>query len=235
MQLDNKVVLVTGGSDGIGRHVCLKLAAQGCRLAILGRNARRLAGVEQECIAIGAADARAYACDIRSDKELAPTVAGVLSESGQIDVLINNAGIWPKVAPLDEVPADVLAATVETNLLSVMQLTRHVLPHLRERSEAAVLNIVSKSGYLAEAGQAVYAATKFGMRGFTDVLKKDEKESGVRVAGIYQSGTNTQMFAKAGEDVPNQRFTEPDDLADVVVFMLSRPPKLWLHDVRIEY
>jgi NADP-dependent 3-hydroxy acid dehydrogenase YdfG len=72
------------------------------------------------------------------------------------------------------------------------------------------------------------------MRGFTDVLKQDESDTGVRVAGLYQSGTNTGMFAKAGEDVPNHIFTEPDDLADVVVFMLSRPAKLWMHDVRVE-
>lgn len=66
------------------------------------------------------------------------------------------------------------------------------------------------------------------------MLKADEAETGVRVAGVYQSGTNTQMFAKAGEEVPNRIFTEPDDLADVVVFMLSRPPKIWLHEVRVE-
>ena len=56
----------------------------------------------------------------------------------------------------------------------------------------------------------------------------------MRVGGVYQSGTNTGMFSKAGEDVPNHIFTEPDDLADVVVFVLSRPPKLWIHDIRIE-
>ena len=113
-------------------------------------------------------------------------------------------------------------------------MTRAFLPGLRDRPEAAILNVVSKSGVLAQAGQSVYTATKYGMRGFTDVLKEDEMQSGVRVAGLYQSGTNTGMFAKAGEDVPNHIFTEPDDLADVVVFMLSRPAKLWMHDVRVE-
>ena len=80
----------------------------------------------------------------------------------------------------------------------------------------------------------MHSATKYGVRGFTEVLKEDELESGVRVAAIYQSGTNTGMFAKANEDVPNHIFTEPNDLADVVVFMLSRPAKIWLLEVRIE-
>ena len=127
-----------------------------------------------------------------------------------------------------------LVATVQTNLTALMQLTRHVLPVLRQQEEAAILNVASKSGVVAQAGQSVYSATKYGVRGFTDVLKVDEAETGVRVAGLYQSGTNTGMFAKADEDVPNHIFTEPDDLADVVVFMLSRPPKLWMHEVRVE-
>ena len=108
------------------------------------------------------------------------------------------------------------------------------MPGLRARGEAAVLNVISKSGVVAQAGQSVYTATKYGMRGFTDVLKTDEAETGVRVSGLYQSGTNTGMFAKAGEEVPNHIFTEPDDLAAVVVFMLSRPAKLWLLEVRVE-
>lgn len=115
-----------------------------------------------------------------------------------------------------------------------MWLTRHILPSMRAQDEAVILNVASKSGVLAQAGQSVCSAMKYGVRGFTDVLKEDESESGVRVAGLYQSGTNTGMFAKAGEDVPNHIFTEPDDLADVVVLMLSRPPKLWMHEVRVE-
>lgn len=123
---------------------------------------------------------------------------------------------------------------VQTNLTATLQLTSLLLPALRTRDEAAILNVVSKSGVTAQAGQSVYTATKYGVRGFTDVLKEDEAETGVRVAGLYRSGTNTGMFAKAGEEVPNHIFTEPDDLADVVVFMLSRPPKLWMHEVQVE-
>lgn len=234
MKLKGKVVLVTGGSDGIGRHICLKLAEQGCAVAILGRDAERLAAVREDCIRLGAAKAVSYACDLRIAGDIETAAAAVLSEFGGLDILINNAGIWPKVSALDEVDADVLVATVQTNLTSLMQLTRHVLPSLRVAEEGAVINIASKSGVVAQAGQAVYSATKYGVRGFTNVLKEDEKESGVRVAGVYQSGTNTEMFAKANEDVPNQIFTEPEDLADVVVFMLSRPLKIWLHDVRVE-
>ena len=153
---------------------------------------------------------------------------------GGLDILINNAGIWHKAGPLDTIAPEMVQATVQTNLTGLMQMTQATLPALRDNDEAIILNVVSKSGVVAQAGQSVYTATKYGVRGFTEVLKADEESTGVRVGGLYQSGTNTGMFAKAGEDVPNHIFTEPDDLADVVVFVLSRPPKLWIHDIRIE-
>ncbi len=234
MQLKGKTVLVTGGSDGIGRHICLKLAAEGCNLAIMGRNRARLDAVVVEALAAGAPKAVAYAVDLMDKDGIEATSATILADFGAVDILINNAGIWHKTGPLESIDPAVLEATVQTNLTALMQLTRHLLPHLRTRDEAIIFNVVSKSGVVAQAGQSVYSATKYGVRGFTEVLREDEAQSGVRVAALYQSGTNTGLFAKAGEDVPNHIFTEPDDLADVVVFMLSRPPKLWMHDVRIE-
>ena len=234
MDLTNKRILVTGGSDGIGKHICLKLAATGARLAILGRNAERLEAVAQACKEAGAPEALPLTCDLQDPAAIAEVAAQVLDTFGGLDIVINNAGIWHKAGPLDTITPEMLQATVQTNLTGLMQMTQALLPALRENDESIVLNVVSKSGVVAQAGQSVYTATKYGVRGFTEVLKADEAETGVRVGGLYQSGTNTEMFAKAGEDVPNHIFTEPDDLADVVVFVLSRPPKLWIHDIRIE-
>ena len=234
MELRDKRILVTGGSDGIGKHICLKLAATGARLAILGRNAERLDAVAEACKEAGAPEALPLTCDLQDPAAIAEVASQVLESFGGLDILINNAGIWHKAGPLDTIAPEMLQATVQTNLTGLMQMTQAVLPALRENDEAIILNVVSKSGVVAQAGQSVYTATKYGVRGFTEVLKADEAETGVRVGGLYQSGTNTEMFAKAGEDVPNHIFTEPDDLADVVVFVLSRPPKLWIHDIRIE-
>ena len=234
MELRDKRILVTGGSDGIGRHICLKLAETGARLAILGRDETRLQAVAEACTAAGAAEAVGLTCDLQDPSAIDHAAAQVLARFGGLDILVNNAGIWHKAGPLDTIAPEMLQATVQTNLTGLMQMTQATLPALRDNDEAIILNVVSKSGLVAQAGQSVYTATKYGVRGFTEVLKADEENTGVRIGGLYQSGTNTGMFAKAGEDVPNHIFTEPDDLADVVVFVLSRPPKLWIHDIRIE-
>lgn len=234
MKLTAKRVVITGASDGIGRHIALKLAAEGCELALLGRDRARLDQVAAEACAMGAIQARGYQADFTDGDAVSKVSGDIIQDLNGVDILINNAGIWHKTGPLDSISDEMLLATIQTNLTAAMQLTRHLLPSLRRADEGAILNVVSKSGVIAQAGQSVYTASKYGMRGFTDVLKEDEADNGVRVAGLYQSGTNTGMFAKAGEDVPNTIFTEPEDLADVVVFMLSRPAKLWMHDVRVE-
>jgi NAD(P)-dependent dehydrogenase (short-subunit alcohol dehydrogenase family) len=234
MDLKNKIVVVTGGSDGIGHHICLKLAAQGAQVALLGRDVERLARVEQEARAAGAPKTAGIVCDLQDVAQINAAITKIQTDFGGIDILINNAGIWHKAGPLDTISPEMLEATVQTNLTGLMQMTQAALPAIRAADEGAILNVISKSGVVAQGGQSVYTATKYGARGFTEVLKEEEGANGVRVAGLYQSGTNTNMFAKAGEDVPNHIFTEPDDLADVVVFLLSRPAKLWIHDIRIE-
>ena len=108
---------------------------------------------------------------------------------------------------------------------------------IKKQKEAAIINVISKSGVTAQEGQTIYSASKWGMAGFTEVLKTDLHGSHVRVASVYQSGTRTDMFMKTGEKFSAEKlekFTDPADLADVIVFMLSRPPKIWLHDVRVE-
>ena len=124
MKLQDKVILVTGGSDGIGRHICLKLAAAGCQIAILGRDADRLAKVEAEVLAIGAPKAKGFACDMQDSAAVEATAAEVTREFGRIDILINNAGIWHKTGPLETIDSAMVEATVQTNLTGLMQLTR---------------------------------------------------------------------------------------------------------------
>ena len=161
MELRDKRILVTGGSDGIGRHICLKLAETGARLAILGRDETRLQAVAEACTAAGAAEAVGLTCDLQDPSAIDHAAAQVLARFGGLDILINNAGIWHKAGPLDTIAPEMLQATVQTNLTGLMQMTQATLPALRDNDEAIILNVVSKSGVVAQAGQSVYTATKY--------------------------------------------------------------------------
>jgi len=235
MQLSGKTVVITGASEGIGKEIALRLSGEGCNLALIARNAERLAEVKSKCEDGGAAKVEVYPTDIQNTKLLKTTAENILKDFSDVEVLINNAGIWQKMGGLEDLVGDVIDSVINTNLIALIHLTRLLLPSLKKAKEAAIINISSKSGVVAQAGQSVYTASKYGVRGFTEVLKVDLKDSNIRVAGVYQSGTNTEMFAKTGEKVPSEKFTEPKDLANVVAFMLTQPAKIWLHDVRVTY
>ena len=232
MKLLGKTVLVTGASDGIGRSIAVQLAKQKANLVIFGRDESKLANVKQLCESEGV-EVKTYAFDLTDGDKRDEVVADIL-QTCQIDALVNNAGIWHKASDLTELSEEKIQEVISVNLTSQMLLTRGFLANMRGR-ETAIINIISSAGMVAKAGRTAYAASKFGLRGFTDALREDTKDEPIRVAAVFQGGTRTQLFAKAGEEMPIEKYTEPDDLADVIVFMLSRPPKIWLNEIQVSY
>ena len=238
MMIKDKVAVVTGASDGIGREITLKLAKQGVNLALVARNEERLKEVTDESLKLGSPKAVAYTCDLRKREEIERSVEKIIADFGGIQILINNAGIWQKVGQLETVSLETIEEVISTNLTGLVMTTNLFLPVLRKQNEAVIINVSSHSGIEAKSGQSVYCASKWGVTGFTETLRVDLKGSNIRVAGLYQGGTRTGLFEKANDPKNPElfnKFTEPSDLADVVLFMLSRPAKIWLHDVRVEY
>lgn len=235
MLLKNKNIIVTGASDGIGRQIAIQLARENTNLALVARDEKELEETQKESERAGAGKVDIYPCDLRDAKQIKETINKIVSDFDKIDVLINDAGIWQKMMPVENVEESVVDDVIQTNLVGLINCTRFLLPYLKKQKDSAIINIVSKSGVVPQIGQSVYSASKYGVRGFTEVLKAELKGSGVRVAGIYQSGTNTKLFAKVGDNPPLEKFTNPKDLANVIVFMLSQPAKIWLHEVHVEY
>lgn len=219
-------VLITGASDGIGRSIALKLSSEGYKLILCGRNKQKLSDVAQQC----GNNSQILAFDLNDANER----NNATSQTKGVDILINNAGVWHKLGNLETIDDEKITEVINTNLTSQILLTKALLPSIKNRKNSAVINIISKSGVTAQAGQAVYTASKWGMKGFTDTLREDTSKNKVRIGAIYQSGTRTNLFKKAGEKFPVNKFTEPKDLADVVAYMLSRPKKLWINEIHIE-
>lgn len=228
-----KTVLITGASDGIGKSITLKLAAKETALILFGRNEEKLKSVAEEAEKNGA-KVYTHAFDLTDDVVRTKIVSGIL-DSHDVDVLVNNAGIWHKAGDLTTLDEEMIKQVIETNLTSHILLTRQLLGSMRGREGTAIINIISKSGTVPQLGQTVYTASKYGMKGFTDVLREDTNAEPIRIGAVYQSGTKTNMFKKSGEEFGTDHFTDPDDLADVIKFMLSRPKNIWLNEVRVAY
>lgn len=238
MHIQGKTIVVTGASEGIGRSIALALAKKGAHVALVARSSDKLKQVLAEVRELGATNSKIYVCDVQALPAIHSTAQQIIQDFGSDLIgLVNNAGIWHKLNSLENISDEDITRVVQTNLLGVLRFTKELLPTLKSQSEAAIINISSRSGLLAHAGQTVYAATKWGIRGFTGVLKEDLKDSNVHVAGVYQGKTNTNIFNKAGENyTPEQQstFIPSDDLGEIVAMMLSLPPLIWLSEIHVE-
>lgn len=238
MNISGKTIVVTGASEGIGREIVLALAKRGANLALVARNQESLGKVLAEVTELGSPNSKIYVCDIQKLSDIQSCVKQIRSDYPQDLIgLVNNAGIWQKKAPLEEISDEELTNVLEIDLLGLLRFTKELLPTLKSRTESAIINISSKSGVTAQAGQSVYASAKWGIKGFTEVMREDLKETNVHIAGVYQSGTNTTMFHKAGETWPKEKmqtFIPAAELGEIVAYMLSLPKQIWLSEIHVE-
>lgn len=193
-QLENRVVLVTGGSAGIGRATVTRLAAEGARVVTCARSEQRLraslAGVP------GAVGVRA---DVADAADRARLVQRVLDEHGRLDAVVHNAGLgWAGL--LEDMPADAVVGTVAVNLTGVIELTRLALPHLLaaagERGRADVVAVSSAAAWAPLPPLTVYSATKAGVQGFVAGLRREVTARGVRVHSVNPWFVSTEWLVR---------------------------------------
>lgn len=224
-------IVITGASEGIGKSIALQLGRDTANeLVLVARSQEKLETVISEIEALGGV-ATYKVCDLGDRAQ----IKNVVESIGAIDVLINNAGVWHKMSQLDEISDETIEQVLNVNLAGHIFMTKHFLPSLRKSDSAALINIISKSGVTAQGGQTAYTASKWGMKGFTEVLRTDLKDTDIRIGAVYQAGTATGMFSKTGEQMPEEKFTDPNDLASVISFMLNQPDKIWLNEVHVTY
>jgi len=238
MNITGKTIIVTGSSEGIGKEIALALAKKGANIALVARSRENLEAVLKEVTTLGSKNSKIYICDLAKSSEIKSTTKQIIADfSTNLVGLVNNAGVWQKKANLEDISDDELTNVLEVDLAGLIRFTKELLPTLKSQDESAIVNISSRSGITAQVGQSVYTAAKWGVKGFTQVLKEDLIDTQVHVAGVYQGGTNTKMFHKAGETWPLEKletFIPSSELGEVVAYLLSLPKQIWLSEIHVE-
>jgi short-subunit dehydrogenase len=208
-----KVVVITGGSDGLGKAIAKKLFPQN-DVIIVSHNKEKLEIAVQE---IGC---DSQVCDVTKYEEILKTVKSVIDNYGKIDCLINNAGVWIE-GELDENDEQKIEEALKINTLGVINFAKAVIPQMKIQKEGRIINIISQAGLYAKAKRSIYSASKFALTGFTKALEDELAGYGIGVTGVYPGKMNTQLFEKVGIHKGMDDAVEPDSVARVIEFILS--------------
>ncbi|MCI0696791.1 3-oxoacyl-ACP reductase FabG [candidate division KSB1 bacterium] len=228
INLSNQIMFITGASRGIGRAAALLAAKAGAAVAINYRQAKSDAESLVAEIVKSGGKAAAFQADVGNYAEVEKMVAAVLQQFGQIDVLVNNAGIWTYGA-IDTMSEEVWDETMAANLKSIYNCCRLVVPHMKARRSGKIINIASTAGQRGEAFHSHYAATKGAIISFTKSLAPELAPHNILVNCVAPGWVATDMsnaaITEEGENITNliplRRAGKGEEIAGAILFLAS--------------
>ena len=219
-RLTGKVALVTGGSRGIGKAIALAYAREGARVFISARRKEDLVATVEEIRGAGG-EANWYAADLSKAREVKRLVREVIRSYGTIHILVNNASLLGPRETIARYPLSAWEDVVRVNLTGLFLVTKEALGIMIPRKEGSIINISSGVGRVGKVRWGAYAASKFGVEGFTQVLAEEMKEWNIRVNAVNPGGTRTEMRAEAYPDEDPMTLPAPDEITEVFVYLAT--------------
>ncbi len=220
----NKAAIVTGASRGIGRVLALRLAKLRYDLVLTSRSLAELESLQEECRRLGQ-DALALQSDVSDENSVRGMFAQSLEHYGKIDLLVNNAGLGIFNSVLETSLAD-WERVLKVNLTGPFICAKAAFEHMRQRNAGTIINISSAAGLKAYAGQAAYTASKHGLQGLSKVMAEEGRQYNIRVHAICPGGVATEMLAKSRPDLLGDQLIQPEDVADMMEYLLALPPRV---------
>ena len=225
--LNNKIAIVTGASQGIGKIIAFELAKSGAHVACISRNKKAIESIVEE-ITINGGKASSFPCDISDSDTLSEIITEIIKENSRIDILVNNAGIT-KDSLLMRMSIEQWDDVINTNLKGAFHCTKAVVRYMMKNKFGRIINITSIVGLTGNAGQANYAASKAGLIGMTKSIAKEVASRGITANCIAPGWIETSMTDKLSGEVKNEflshipvgRIGSPDDIANAVIFLAS--------------
>ena len=235
--IENKTIIVTGASQGLGKELSIKLAGLGAKIALVSRNEQLLLEVKKEINDKGG-EAEVFICDITVLDQVKNTVSKVLEKFGGIDILVNDAGIWT-TNKAEETRPELIERAFKVNTIGHIYFTKTVLPIMKKINKGHIFNVISRAGLDLEENKdwATYAASKWAMNGYTQALKHSLAETKIKVTALYPGGFESNIFETLGEDISeshNQSWMmKTSDVADAAIYALEKPDNLSIDSIVI--
>ncbi|RXA19966.1 SDR family oxidoreductase [Methanosarcina sp. MSH10X1] len=215
MTLAGQTALVTGGSKGIGRAICLALAKEGANVIIAARNENEIKEMIDKLKAMGS-KALAIQADVRSEEDVRRLISMTIDKCGRLDILINNAGVAYKKR-LEETTLEEYDKIMDTNLKGVFLCAKYAIPYIRESKNGKIINISSVGGLHGLPDFSVYCASKFGVNGLTESIAA-ELEGEIKVYAVCPGAVDTDMYRSIYAERPPLK---PEHIAEKVLELAS--------------
>ena len=227
MKLQGRVALVTGAGSGIGAAIARALAAEGATIVLCGRRAEALASVAKTLDGAH----MCVTCDVQVEAQIRSALEDTVGKLGRLDILVNNAGVFDQM-PIEETTTEFWDDMLATNLRGPYLFARHAWQFLKA-SSGQLLNLSSVAGTQAFSGSSAYCASKFGLNGLSAVLAIEGKEHGIRVHSVCPASIETDMWLKGADQATRDRMMKPEQVANVVRWLLTSPRNLDIPQVVI--
>lgn len=232
LPLSDHVALITGASRGIGRAIAIRLAEAGATTVLAARSEQALREITQMLQTSGKTSL-AVPTDVTEEQQLIALVDRTLARYGRIDMLVNNAGGGAPRTVITKARLTDWEWTLRVNLWATMVLSKLVLPGMIARRRGAILNICSLAGMTGKAGEAAYAAAKFGVRGFTQSLFDEVHEYGIKVSNIFPGYVDTPLIP-FNRRLDRDKMLRPEDVAEAVYNILTSSARVCAVEVILQ-
>ncbi|MBN2503492.1 MAG: SDR family oxidoreductase [Anaerolineales bacterium] len=231
MKVNNKVIVVTGGGNGIGQELVLNLLNKGAKVAALDISE---AGLQHTVERAGAMKDRlsTHIVDVTDRAAVEALPAAVIEKHGAVDGIINNAGIIQPFVRINDLDYAAIDRVININLYGVIYMTKAFLPYLLDRPEGHVVNVSSMGGFLPVPGQSVYGASKAAVKLFTEGLYAELLDTNVRVTVVFPGAIGTEITKNSGVEAGNEaeaaeegsgyKVLPPADAAEIIVGAMEK-------------
>jgi len=209
-----KNIIITGGNDGLGKAIT-KLLSKNNNIIIISKTEENVERISREI-----PSAKCYCCDITKPNEVSKTMEKIIKEQVNIDILINNAGVW-LAGDLTENSYEQISNCIDVNTKGSIYMTKAVLPIMYEQGKGLIINVCSQASFDNDDFSAVYNASKWAMRGFNRSIQKNVSKKGIKVTGFYPGFMQTNIFKKAGNDYDTSTGLEVEKVAKAIEFIIN--------------
>jgi NADP-dependent 3-hydroxy acid dehydrogenase YdfG len=226
---ENLRVFITGGANGIGKCTTLKLLERGAKVFVFDVSEELIKALESESKSDNLV---CFQGDIRNEEDVVNSFQKCKDAFGGVDALLNGAGIGIPSPDLSDTDIDVFEKMVDINMKGVFLASREALKSMKPQGKGHIMTLISMAGQRTNPGAPLYCASKFGARGLSSGLADQMLKAGIKVTDINPGPVNSAYWGD--RDVPRDKFLSVEDVADVILFILSTPEHVVVREINFD-